>query len=100
MSNFHFDLSLKLSQGEVIDFSVEVQKFPGEVQNDLRGGAHLPHVIKNVATTGKLELPQLDNSLLNFTVYFTFAPIISFQCLPILAWHTCTHEGYIPMFLA
>jgi hypothetical protein len=35
MSNFHFDLSLKLSQGEVHDFS-------GEVQNDLRGGAHLP----------------------------------------------------------
>jgi hypothetical protein len=34
-SNFHFDLSLKLSQGEVHDFS-------GEVQNDLRGGAHLP----------------------------------------------------------
>jgi hypothetical protein len=28
MSNFHFDLSL--------------QKFSGEVQNDLRGGAHLP----------------------------------------------------------
>jgi hypothetical protein len=35
MSNFHFDLSLKLSQGEVHDVS-------GEVQNDLRGGAHLP----------------------------------------------------------
>ena len=35
MSNFHFDLSLKLSQGEV-------QKLSGEVQNDLRGGAHLP----------------------------------------------------------
>jgi hypothetical protein len=32
MSNFHFDLSLKLSQGEVHDFS-------GEVLNDLRGGA-------------------------------------------------------------
>jgi hypothetical protein len=41
MSNFHFDLSLKLSQGEVHDFSGEVQKFSGEVQNDLRGGAHL-----------------------------------------------------------
>jgi hypothetical protein len=29
---------------EVHDFSREVQKFsvPGEVQNDLRGGAHLP----------------------------------------------------------
>jgi hypothetical protein len=41
-SNFHFDLSLKLSQGEVHDFSGEVQKFSGDVQNDLRGGAHLP----------------------------------------------------------
>jgi hypothetical protein len=41
MSNFHFDLSLKLSQGEVHDFSREVQKFLGEVQNDLKGGAHL-----------------------------------------------------------
>jgi hypothetical protein len=29
-SNFHFDLSLKLSQ------------VSGEVQNDLRGGAHVP----------------------------------------------------------
>jgi hypothetical protein len=37
MSNFHFDLSLKLSQDEVHDFSGEVQKFSGEVQNDLRG---------------------------------------------------------------
>ena len=46
MSNFHFDLSLKLSQGEVHDFSGEMQKFPGEVQNDRRGGAHLatPHL--------------------------------------------------------
>jgi hypothetical protein len=43
MSNFHFDLSLKISQGEEVhDFSGEVQKFSGEVQNDLRGGAHLP----------------------------------------------------------
>jgi hypothetical protein len=42
MSNFHFDLSLKLSQGDVDDFSGQVQKFSGEVQNDLRGGAHLP----------------------------------------------------------
>jgi hypothetical protein len=42
MSNIHFDLSLKLSQGEVHDFSGEVQKFSGEVQNDLRGGAHFP----------------------------------------------------------
>ena len=42
MSNLHFDLSLKLSQGEVHDFSGEVKKFSGEVQNDLRGGAHLP----------------------------------------------------------
>ena len=42
MSNFHFDLSLKLSQGQVHHFSGEVQKLSGEVQNDLRGGAHLP----------------------------------------------------------
>ena len=49
MSNFHFDLSFKLPQGEVHDISGEVQKFLGEVQkflgevqNDLRGGAHLP----------------------------------------------------------
>jgi hypothetical protein len=41
MSNFHFDLSLTLSQGQVHDFSGEVQKFLVEVQNDLRGGAHL-----------------------------------------------------------
>jgi hypothetical protein len=34
-SNFHFDLSLILSQGEIHDFSGEVQKFSGEVQNDL-----------------------------------------------------------------
>ena len=39
MSNVHFDLSLKLSQGEVHDFSGEVQKLSGKVQNDLRGGA-------------------------------------------------------------
>jgi hypothetical protein len=32
MSNFNFDLSLKLSQGEVHDFSGVVQKFSGEVQ--------------------------------------------------------------------
>jgi hypothetical protein len=42
MLNFHSDLSLKLSQGEVHDFSGEVQKFSGEVQNDLREGTHLP----------------------------------------------------------
>jgi hypothetical protein len=42
MSNFHSDPSLKLSQGEVHDFSREVQKFSGEVQNDLMGDAHLP----------------------------------------------------------
>jgi hypothetical protein len=39
MSNFHFDLSLKLSQGEVHDFSGEVQKFSGEVQKFSGGGA-------------------------------------------------------------
>jgi hypothetical protein len=92
MSNFHFDLSLKLSQGDA--------KIPRGSAKRSQGRCAPPHVIKNVATTGKLELPQLDNSLLNFTVYFTFAPMISFQCLPILVWHTCTHEGYIPMFLA
>jgi hypothetical protein len=43
MSNFPFDLSLKLSQGEVHDlFSGEVQKYSGEVQNDLRVGVYLP----------------------------------------------------------
>jgi hypothetical protein len=40
-SHFHFVPSLKLSQREVHDLSGEVQKFSGEVQNDLRGGAHL-----------------------------------------------------------
>ena len=69
MSNFHSDLSLiKLSQGEVHDFSGEVQKFSGEVQkfsgevqkfsgevqNDLRRGAHLPsksgHAVKELVT--------------------------------------------------
>ena len=40
-SHFHFVPSLKLSQGEVHDLSGEVEKFSGEVQNDLRGGAHL-----------------------------------------------------------
>jgi hypothetical protein len=43
-SNFHFDLSLKPSQGEV-------QKFSGEVQNDLRGGAHLPSKSGHVYTS-------------------------------------------------
>jgi hypothetical protein len=38
MSNFHFDLSLKLSQEEVHDISGEVQKFVGEVRISL----HLP----------------------------------------------------------
>jgi hypothetical protein len=42
MSNIHFDLSLKLSKGEVHDFSGEVQKLSGDVQNDLRRGAHFP----------------------------------------------------------
>jgi hypothetical protein len=39
MSNFHFDLSLKLSKGEVHDFSGEVQNSQGRCKNDLRGGA-------------------------------------------------------------
>ena len=30
-SNFHFNISLELSQGEVHDFSGEVQKLSGEV---------------------------------------------------------------------
>jgi hypothetical protein len=55
MSYLHFDLSLKLSQGEVHDFSGEVKKFSGEVQNDLRGGAHLPsksgHVRNHTVTS-------------------------------------------------
>jgi hypothetical protein len=37
MLNFHFDLSLKLSQG------AQVHDFSGEVQNDHSlGGVHLP----------------------------------------------------------
>jgi hypothetical protein len=40
MSNFRFDLSLQLPQGEVHDFLGEVQKLSGEVQSNLRGGAH------------------------------------------------------------
>ena len=49
MSNFHFDLPLKLSKGKVHDFSGEVQNsqgrcktISGEVQNYLNEGAHLP----------------------------------------------------------
>ena len=42
MSNFDFDLSLKLFQREVHDFSGQVQTFSGEVENDLRGDAQLP----------------------------------------------------------
>ena len=38
----HFDLLFNLSKGKVHEFSGEVQKISGEVQNDLRGGAHLP----------------------------------------------------------
>jgi hypothetical protein len=52
MLNFHFDLSLKFSKGEVHDFSREVQNFSGEVQNNVRGGAHtspqnpaMPHIL-------------------------------------------------------
>jgi hypothetical protein len=58
MSNFDFDRSLKLSQGEVHDFSGEVQKFSGEVQNDLRGGAHLstpPLKIRPCFNASKIE---------------------------------------------
>jgi hypothetical protein len=45
MSNFHFDLSLKLPQGEVHDFSGEVQKLSREVQKfsgEVRTSSHLP----------------------------------------------------------
>jgi hypothetical protein len=59
MSNFHFDLSLKLSQGEVHDFL-------GEVQNNLRGGAHLPsksghgyNYLKNTSRTSTVFFRQL-----------------------------------------
>jgi hypothetical protein len=44
-SNFHFDLSLKLSQGEVHDFSGEVQKFSGgckTISGEVRTSPHLP----------------------------------------------------------
>jgi hypothetical protein len=39
MSNFHFDPSLKLSQGEVHYFSGEVQKLSGEVRTSPRNPA-------------------------------------------------------------
>jgi hypothetical protein len=49
MSNFHFDLSLKLPQGEVHDFSEEVQKFSGEV----RTFPHLPSKSGHVMACAK-----------------------------------------------
>jgi hypothetical protein len=55
-SNFYFDLSLKLSQGEVHNFSGEVQKFSGEVQNDLRGGAAPPHTSPQNPAMEKMPL--------------------------------------------
>jgi hypothetical protein len=58
MSNFHFHLSLKLSQEEVHDFSKEVQKFPGE---DRRGSAQLPTKLGDDAT--------IETS--NFCLYFS-----------------------------
>ena len=77
MSNFHCDLSLKLSQGKVHDFSGEVQKFSGEVQNDLRGGAKRsqgryapPHTSpQNPVMAGTTSLTR--NFLTVNTVYLT-----------------------------
>jgi hypothetical protein len=40
ITNFHFDLSIDLSQGEVHDFLGEVERII--VRNLLRGGAHFP----------------------------------------------------------
>ena len=61
MSNFHFDLSLKLSQGEVHDFS-------GEVQNDLRGGAHPPQ--NPTVDITDISTPQIfKNSILRKLLY-------------------------------
>ena len=42
MSNFHFDLSLKLPQGEVHDFSGEVQKLSGGAKRS-QGRCAPPH---------------------------------------------------------
>ena len=42
MSIFHFDISVNFLDGKMHDVSGDVQKISGEVQNDLRGGAHLP----------------------------------------------------------
>ena len=42
LSNFHFDLSFNLSQGDAHDVSGEVQTISGKMKNDVRGGAHLP----------------------------------------------------------
>ena len=39
LSNFHFDISFNLSDGEVHDFSGEVHDFSGKVQKNLKGGA-------------------------------------------------------------
>jgi hypothetical protein len=66
MSNFHFDPSLKLSQGEVHDFSGEVQKLSGEVQNDLRGGAHLSKFGHVMVFYCSVDPPTLNVSFLYF----------------------------------
>jgi hypothetical protein len=74
-SNFHFDLSLKLSQGEVHDFSGEVQKLSGEVQNDLRGGAHLP--------TPPLKIPPWLGSYpgtISASIFFCLS-LVSYKCV-------------------
>ena len=46
LSNFNFHSH---SHGELHDFSGEVQKISGEVQNDLRGGAHLQNDLRGGA---------------------------------------------------
>ena len=68
-SNFHFDLSLKLSQGEVHDFSGEVQKFSGGCKTS-QGRCAPPHTSpqnpalpehyfhQNIASTRTLLSPE------------------------------------------
>jgi hypothetical protein len=49
------------SQGEVHDLSAEVQIFSGEVQNDLRGGAHPPH-LPSKSSLDANKSPQLERA--------------------------------------
>jgi hypothetical protein len=67
-SNFHFDLSLKLSQGEVHDFSREVQKI-------LRGGAK--------RSQGRCAPPHTSPQNPPMFVCISFHPLLScYHCYP------------------